>query len=273
VPITLLNGVELYVEDHGEGPALVFNHGGGLSHVDFFQQIPFFVAHGYRCVTFDQRGHGRSGSAVPGTPAAARAAEQGLDVFASDTEAVMDHLGIDSAVVVGMSMGGWNASRLALTRPDRVGALVMIGSSFGLPTAAQQEWARWMIGQIESGVDPVVAERSTPQQLRFRARQPELAFLRDELAALFPPHETGRGAGVYRLMAATPPGDFSEFPVPSLFLVGDDDALQLPWLIEATAAAVGGSELVHVADAGHCCHYEQAELTNAALLDFLRRRT
>lgn len=273
MPTTLLNGVALYHEDHGDGPALVFNHGGGLSHVDFFQQVPFFVAHGFRCVTFDQRGHGRSAQAEAGTPAAADAAEQGLDVFANDTAALMDHLGIDDAVVIGMSMGGWNASRLALTRPDRVRALVMIGSSFGLPTTAQQEWARWMIGQIDDGIDPVVAERSTPQQLRFREQHPELAFLRDELAALFPPHETGRGTGVYHLMAATPPGDFSAFPVPAQFLVGEDDALQLPWLIEATAAAVAGSELVHIADAGHCCHYEQAEATNVAVLDFLRRRT
>ncbi len=270
--IAHLNGVDLFFEDHGEGPALLFNHGGGLSHVDFFQQVPFFVGEGFRCVTFDQRGHGLSGQAEPGSPAAASAAEQGLDVFANDTEALMDHLGIDTAVVIGMSMGGWNASRLALTRPDRVRGLVMIGSSFGLPTTAQQEWARWMIGQIDAGIDPVVAERSTPQQLRFREQQPALAFLRDELAALFPPLDAGRGTGVYQLMAATPPGDFSAFPVPALFVVGDDDALQLPWLIEATAAAVAGSELIRIADAGHCCHYEQAGATNAAVLDFLRRR-
>jgi len=272
VAIAPLNGVELWFEEHGEGPAIVFNHGGGLTHVDFFQQVPFFVDEGFRCVTFDQRGHGRSGQAEPGSPAATRAAQQGLDVFAHDTAALMDHLGIDTAVVVGMSMGGWNASRLALTRPERVRGLVMIGSSFGLPTAAQQEWARWMIGQIEAGIDPVVAERSTPQQLRFRVRRPDLAFLRDELALLFPAQETGRGTGVYQLMAATPPGDFSTFPVPAQFVVGEDDALQLPWLIEATAAAVAGSELVRIADAGHCCHYEQAGATNAAVLDFLRRR-
>jgi 3-oxoadipate enol-lactonase len=271
LPVTPLNGVELYHEDHGDGPAVVLCHGGGLSHVDFFQQVPFLVARGFRVVVFDQRGHGLSGGAVPGTPAAEAAAAQGLDVFANDALALMDHLGIDDAVVIGMSMGGWNASRLALTATERVRAMIMIGSSFGLPTEAQQEWARWMIGRIEADDDPVVAERTTPQQLRFRARRPDLAFLRDELAALFPAREVGRGTGVYRLMEATPPGDFSAFPVPSLFLVGDDDALQVPWLIDATAAAVAGSELVHVADAGHCCHFEQADVVNAALLDFLRR--
>ncbi len=39
MPVTELNGVELYHEDHGEGPAVVLCHGGGLSHVDFFQQV------------------------------------------------------------------------------------------------------------------------------------------------------------------------------------------------------------------------------------------
>lgn len=266
MPVATLNGVELYHEDHGDGPALVLNHGGGLSHVDFFQQVPAFVGAGYRCITFDQRGCGLSGGATAGTRGADT--DQGLDVFAHDTLAVMDHLGVDRAVVVGMSMGGFNASRLALLHPDRVRGLVMIGSSFGLPTEAQQRWAGQMLEKVRAGVDLVAEERRTPQQQRFREREPALAFLRDELAAMFP-QEPARGAGVYELLASFPPGDFSDFPVPSLFLVGDDDALQFPWLVEATAAAVAGSRLVRVPDAGHCCHFEQAELCNAAILDFL----
>ncbi|MCB0995533.1 MAG: alpha/beta hydrolase [Acidimicrobiales bacterium] len=268
MPIASLNGVDLYYEDHGDGPAIVFNHGGGLSHLDWWQQVLFFTGLGYRCVTFDQRGCGLSG----GVPAGVEGwwTEQGFDVWANDTLALMNHLAIDRAVIVGMSMGGWNASRLTLLHPERVRGLIMVGTSFGLPTPAQQRWAAWMLDQARAGVNVVGDERSTAQQQRFRQRRPDLALLRDEFAALFPPREGVRGLDVYEALATMPPGDFSGFPVPSLFLVGEDDALQFPWLIEATADAVGGSKLVRIPDAGHCCHYEQAELCNVEMLDFIR---
>lgn len=267
MPIENLNGVDLYFEDHGSGPAIVFNHGGNLNHLDWWQQVLFFTSHGYRCVTFDQRGCGLSS----GIPAGIEGwwTEQGFDVFANDTLALMDHLEIERAVVVGMSMGGWNASRLTLLHPERVIGLIMVGTSFGLPTLKQQEWAQWMIDQAEAGKNVVVDSHQSPQQVRFRERRPDLAFLRDEFAAMFTPRVGVRGLDVYRALTTMEPGDFSSFPVPSQFLVGDDDPLQFPWLIEATVDAVAGAEIVHIPDAGHCCHYEQPELSNAAMLEFI----
>lgn len=60
MPKAQVNGIELYYEVHGEGPPIVFAHGAGGNHLSWWQQVPFFTAQGYRCVTFDHRAFGQS---------------------------------------------------------------------------------------------------------------------------------------------------------------------------------------------------------------------
>ncbi len=268
MPIENLNGEDIYFEDHGEGTAIAFAHGGGGSHLDWWQQVVFFTDKGYRCITFDQRGCGFSGGGQAGTEDAGT--DQGNDAFKNDLLALLDHLGVERAHVVGMSMGGWNCSGLALHHPERVLGLVMAGTTFGLPTATQSKWATWMLDQAAAGVDVVGDSRKTPQQLRFRKERAKLAFLRSEFRAMFPPRTGVRGVDTYRRMSGQEPGDFSNFPVPSLFIVGEDDALQFTWLVDATAAAVSGSRLVHVPNAGHAVQYEAPDVFNEHVLEFFR---
>ena len=59
MPLAHINGIELYYEVHGEGPALVLAHGGGGNHLSWWQQVPALAKH-YRCITFDHRGFGSS---------------------------------------------------------------------------------------------------------------------------------------------------------------------------------------------------------------------
>ena len=65
------------------------------------------------------------------------------------------------------------------------------------------------------------------------------------------------------------PEDYSTFPVPSLFIVGDQDQLTLPWMMEETAAAVGGARFVTIPRAGHSPFFEQSQLYNTELETFL----
>ena len=60
MPFVKSRGAEIYYEVHGEGPVLVFAHGMGGNHLSWWQQVPEFVGRGYRVVTFDHRGFGRS---------------------------------------------------------------------------------------------------------------------------------------------------------------------------------------------------------------------
>jgi 3-oxoadipate enol-lactonase len=72
-------------------------------------------------------------------------------------------------------------------------------------------------------------------------------------------------------MRDAPLADYSDFQVPSLFIVGDQDELTLPWMMERTARAVGGSEFVTVPGTGHSVFIEKSEIYNALLLGFFER--
>src|SRR5262245_52635903 len=110
MPRARINGADLYYEEHGSGPALVFVHGGG-NHLSWWQQVPVFSPH-YRCITYDQRGYGSSTPVEPGDP----------DVLAADLLALLDHLGIERACLVAQSLGGWAAWGAAARQPRRVRA-------------------------------------------------------------------------------------------------------------------------------------------------------
>lgn len=273
MPIETLNGERLFFEDHhpangsANATAIVFCHGGGGSHMDWWRQAWFFRAKGYRCVVMDQRGCGLSGGAQSGTPGAVA----DNDVFYKDTLAIMDRLGISKAHIVGHSMGGWNCSGVALNQPARAVSIVMAATTFGFVTEASQRWGAHMLQQLTSGVDMVTNSRTSPQQERWRKAHPDLAFLREEIRGLFTPRVGVRGLDTYRRMAQEQPRDYSQFSVPSLFIAAADDPLQYPWLVKATAKAVHGAKLVHVPDAGHSVQWEAPEAVNDAMLSFFKQ--
>src|SRR5712692_9614848 len=115
----------LYYERVGAGPALVFLHGMGGNHLSWWQQVPYFMRW-YECITVDQRGFGLSPDPEDRFNAA----------HADDLNALLDHLKIEKAVLVGQSMGGWTIVGAALKRPDRVAAMVMAGTFGGIYTSA-----------------------------------------------------------------------------------------------------------------------------------------
>ncbi len=77
-----------------------------------------------------------------------------------------------------------------------------------------------------------------------------------------------RGTEAYEAWQAQPLGDYRSFPVPTLFIVGTEDELTLPWLMRATAAAVGHAQLVEIEHAGHSAYAEQADAFNAVVMRF-----
>lgn len=272
MPIEMLNGERLFYEDHQpaggqDTTAIVFCHGGGGSHMDWWRQVWFFLAQGYRCVVMDQRGCGLSGGVQSGTPGAVA----DNDVFYQDTLAIMEHLGIERAHIVGHSMGGWNCSGMALKQPARAISIVMVATTFGFVTEASRKWGAHMIEQLSSGVDMVANSRKSPQQERFRQQHPDIAFLRDEIRGLFTPRVGVRGVDTYRRMAQEQPRDYTRFSVPCLFIAAEHDPLQFPWLVEATAQAVHGAKLVQVPDAGHGVQWEAPEPVNQAMLSFFKQ--
>src|SRR5215469_11005824 len=153
MPIAAVNGQRLYYEDSGgTGPAVIFSHGLFMDHEMFAPQVAA-LRRRYRCITWDERGHGLSASD--------RLAPFSYYDSAADVAALLRHLGIGKAVLVGMSQGGFLSLRCALAHPDVVRALVLIDTQAGLedPQRMQgylQLTDEWAAGGLKDSTADIV---------------------------------------------------------------------------------------------------------------------
>ncbi|MFP3906827.1 MAG: alpha/beta fold hydrolase [Acidimicrobiales bacterium] len=124
-----IDGQQLAVQDHGgDGPPVLLAHGFLMDHTMFDPQVEA-LRDRYRVITFDQRGFGETPVTGPFT----------YWDSAADALGILDALGIDQAVLGGMSQGGFLSLRAALTAPERVQALVLIDSQAGVEDPANLE--------------------------------------------------------------------------------------------------------------------------------------
>ncbi|WP_097459974.1 alpha/beta fold hydrolase [Mangrovitalea sediminis] len=147
MPYADVNGQHLYYEDTGgDGPVVVFSHGLMMDHEMFAPQVAA-LRDRYRCITWDERGHGLTAS-------------DELPPFtyydsADDLAALLDYLGVEEAVLAGMSQGGFLSLRCALTHPDIVRGLVMIDSQAGPELAEKMPAYTQMIDTfVNKGLTP-----------------------------------------------------------------------------------------------------------------------
>ncbi len=131
-----------YEDSGGDGPAILFSHGFLMDHTMFDAQVEAFSG-SYRCIRWDERGFGD-------TPANG---DFSYWDSADDAVAVLDACGVDKAVFVGMSQGGFLSIRAALAHPDRVRALVLIDSCADVDDAETIEGYHGMLAGFTSG-DP-----------------------------------------------------------------------------------------------------------------------
>jgi 3-oxoadipate enol-lactonase len=121
VPLVEVNGAQLWVEESGDGPAVLFVH-GGLGDLSLWEPQAGALSARFRCVRFDLRFFGRSTG--PGTEWSS----------VDDVVGLLDALGIEQAALLGLSMGGGVALDVALAYPHRVWALAHVaGAVSGLP--------------------------------------------------------------------------------------------------------------------------------------------
>lgn len=116
-----INGTTIaYTDTGGKGPVVILSHGFLMDHTMFDHQVAALKS-AYRVITWDERGFGGTHATGDFT----------YWDSANDVLGLMDHLGIDSAVVGGMSQGGFLSLRVALTAPERVRALILIDTQSG----------------------------------------------------------------------------------------------------------------------------------------------
>jgi len=283
--VTGHDGTELEVEDFGSGPCLVFSHGFSLNQDAWHYQRRDLPAD-FRCVFFDQRGHGRSG----------RPADHdfSLDAFAGDLRAVLDWTGEDRVVVVAHSMGGIAALKLAELWPEelgtRIAGLVLVGSTYadalkGMSAAVTARGALTVQrAAIKTAFKFFGADPGRANQLRRRGS--DLGYLGTRLFGFGSNPSPSQVAFVDRVLAGTDievwarvfPSlidfDLSEvlegLEVPTLIAVGDKDRLTPVASARHMAEKIGGARLVVLEDAGHNAFLEEHEVLDAEIAAFAR---
>lgn len=252
MPKAAINGIEMYYESHGEGPAIVFAHGRGGNHLSWWQQVARFSGE-YRCITFDHRGWGHS-IAEHGSPL--------KDNFVDDLTALLDHLGIDETFLVAQSMGGFCCLGFALAHPDRALGVVL-GDTTGGVVGPEILAALGRATPLPDSAGPARVLAGG-----FMKEQPGLTFLFQQISGLNPPRgEDGVVAG-FRREDSTNAADLAGWNTPTLLIVGDEDAIFPPEVIKDVHKVIPGSRMEIVRGAAHSTHYEKADIFNRMLADF-----
>lgn len=253
-----LPGVRLsFTDTGGRGVPVVFVHAATGSSRVWEYQVPAFTSAGYRVITYDRRGFGRS-TPVPGGPQPGTGAD--------DLLGLVDHLGIDRFHLVGTAAGGIVALDFAVSFPQRVRSLVVANSIGGVQDDDYLEMGRRLRPPQFNALPPDVRELGPS----YRAANPSGTARWLELEkqsrpeGTQPPTQTFRNRLTFSLLET--------LAVPTLLMTGDADLYSPPAVLRLFAARIKGSQSVVAPEAGHSIYWEQPDLFNRRVLEFIRRR-
>ncbi len=252
-----VNGIQIAYDDTGgDGPPVLLSHGFLMDRTMFAPQVEV-LAPRHRVITWDGRGHGDT--VDEGSPFS-------YWDLAADCVGLMDHLGIDRAVVGGMSQGGFVSLRVALTAPDRVRGLVLLDTQAGpedpevvpLYQAMLDEWVTSgpsdEIAEAVAGLiigEPTLSAVWVP---RWRAR----------------PHQSLEMPGRALITREDITDRLGEITAPALVVHGTEDISIAMDKAERLAAGLRSCDGVTVIDGGtHSANLTHPELVNAAVLAFV----
>jgi non-heme chloroperoxidase len=263
--------IDIHYEDHGAGQPVLLIHGYPLSGRAWDRQVPALLEAGHRVITYDRRGFGQSSQPVVGYD---------YDTFAADLAAVLDHLDVRDAVLVGHSMGTGEVTRFLGTYGSaRVARGVLVApippfllqtsdnldgvpqSVFdGFVEAAQSDTPAWMKGFLDNFYNVDTLRGTLISDQAYQASW-NLATTASAVAAVacIPTWATDFRA------------DLPKLDVPMLVIQGDADQVlpfdktgkRLPELIDDV-------RLVVIEGGPHAIPWTHADEVNTALLDFLR---
>ena len=244
-----LNGIEIDYEVTGTGPVVLLGHGYGSTRHMWDDQHRA-LADRWRVVSWDMRGHGETDS--PSDPKQYSAA-----LIVADMHALLQHLGVERAIIGGLSLGGYVSLAFALEHPAMTQALITCDSGPGYRNAeARAQWnqrAEERAVSLESkGLDALTRRSKETQQAVHRSAQGLAHAARGMLAQ--------EGSQVI--------DGLTSIRVPTLVIVGDQDQ---PFVApsEYMAKKIAGARLAVIPGAGHSSNLDQPETFNRVLREFL----
>ena len=248
-------------DEAGSGPAIVLLHAGVADRGMWSDELPALAAAGYRAVAPDLPGFG---DAPPGDEP---------DAPWADVRETLDALGIERAAMVGNSLGGGVALRLAVAAPERVTALMLVSArpvagppSPQLSAAREAEEAAFDRGDLDGAVQAVLDAWVLPEAApAVRAR---VAVMQRRTLTL----EAGRSQAA-REVAPDPlepyPKTLAGLAMPALIAVGARDMPDFARAASTLAVAIPGGRRVTIEGAGHLSPLETPEAFRELLLGFL----
>jgi pimeloyl-ACP methyl ester carboxylesterase len=267
MPYAQSGKAKLYYEETGSGFPILFIHEYGSDFREWESQVRHFSRR-YRCVTYNARGYPPSD--VPATDA-----DYGYEFARDDAAAVLNHLGIKKAYIVGLSQGAYATLQFGLRYPEMAKALVVAGVGSGSPPALRAEFVKNTLASAEAFLSQgsaAVAEvmANSPTRIQLKAKDPRgyeqfLAHLRE--------HSNVGMSLVGRNYQAKRPSleDFAaalgQFRMPVLLACGDEDEPCIEtniWLKRVIPTA----GLWMVPKTGHAINLEEPAAFNRALEDF-----
>jgi pimeloyl-ACP methyl ester carboxylesterase len=256
MPRLRVGDVSLNYEVQGAGTDLVLIHGLGSDLTFWDAEAAVFASH-HRVTRPDVRGFGGSDKpAGPYSPA----------MFAHDLDGLFAACGIDAAHVVGISMGGVIAQRVALDFPRRVRSLVLVSTSSEVGPKSIAAWQRLAARIERDGFDAQTADASRAFSPLFAQRHPELVAEIGRRNAACDPQgyaAAARAVSDYNWTAELP-----RVTAPTLILQGLDDQLTPPGGAVKLSRALPHARLLMVADAGHNLPMEQPLVFRDSVLAF-----
>jgi pimeloyl-ACP methyl ester carboxylesterase len=260
MPIAAVNGQRIYYEDTGgSGPPVIFSHGLFMDHEMFAPQVEALKGR-YRVITWDERGHG-------GTAGADLAPFTYYD-SADDLAALLKHLGIERAVLAGMSQGGFLSLRAALTHSEIVKALILIDTQAGQEDpAAMAGYAQLIDGWLANGLSDATADFIETVILGNGWSGAEYWKAKWRKTAK---HDV-RGCMDCLAHRDDVTAKLSQIKVPALVIHGDADAAISLSLAETLTKGLADAELVVVPGAGHAANLTHPNVVNPAIERFLAK--
>jgi non-heme chloroperoxidase len=262
--------IELYYEDHGSGRPVVLIHGYPLSGASWERQVPVLLEAGYRVITYDRRGFGKSSQPSTG---------YNYDSFAADLHKLVTQLKLHDLTLVGFSMGGGEIARYVGKYGSKgISKAVIIsgvlpyllktsdnpeavdGSVFaGIEKAVAADRYAFFTGFFQNfyNTDQFLGTRISQQAIQASWNLAASSSATASLACVAAWHEDFRK-------------DVASIDVPTLVIQGDADRI-LPIAVTGlrTAKLIKGARQVVVKDGPHCIPWTHAEEVNAELLSFL----
>jgi 3-oxoadipate enol-lactonase len=260
---TVVNNIGIAYDDHGVGLPVIFLHAFPLNRNMWNGELTALLGEErYRLVALDWRGFGES-DIVDGTST--------MEVFADDVAGLMDMLGMQDAVLCGLSMGGYAAFAFLRKYPQRVRGLILADTRPGADTAEARANRENVARIAETQGTGVIADMQIPSLLSAYTRQqyPEVeARVRQLINAATPQGIAAAARGMAQRADST--SVLATITCPTLVIVGEEDELTPPQVARDYAAQIDGAQFASIALAGHLSNLEQPEAFLQVVSGFLR---